>query len=73
MPIIDNHFRTLIEIGGSDLHLSQGQPPKVRVHGSIKAISDEILSGEMMETMMREICYPKAWQKYIDKGDLDFA
>ena len=67
MPIIDNHFRTLIEIGGSDLHLSQGQPPKVRVHGSIKAISDEILSGEMMETMMREICDPKAFCHHLKR------
>ena len=73
MPAIDKYFRQLIELGGSDLHLSQGQPPKVRVHGSIKPIADEVLDAEAMETMMTEICDPKAWQKYIDKGDLDFA
>ncbi|MBE7495419.1 MAG: type IV pilus twitching motility protein PilT [Verrucomicrobiaceae bacterium] len=73
MPIIDNFFRTLIELGGSDLHLSQGQPPKVRVHGSIKPIADEILTGHAMETMMREICEPRAWDRYTEKGDLDFA
>jgi twitching motility protein PilT len=28
---------------------------------------------EGMETMMREICEPRAWDKYIKKGDLDFA
>lgn len=73
MPIIDTYFRTLIELGGSDLHLSQGQPPKVRVHGSIKPISEEVLTGGAMETMMREICEPRAWERYVEKGDLDFA
>lgn len=73
MPIIDNLFRKLIELGGSDLHLSQGQPPKVRVHGGIRPIADEILTGAAMETMMREICEPRAWDRYKEKGDLDFA
>jgi len=73
MPVIDQLFHTLIELGGSDLHLSQGQPAKVRVHGSIKPISEEILTTETMETMMREICDPRSWDRYIDKGDLDFA
>ncbi len=73
MPIIDALFHKLIELGGSDLHLSQGQPPKIRAHGSIKPISDEMLDQEGMETMMREICDERAWKKYIDKGDLDFA
>ncbi len=73
MPIIDQYFQQLIELGGSDLHLSQGQPPKVRVHGSIKPIADNILDKHLMETMMREICEPRAWERYVEKGDLDFA
>jgi len=73
MPIIDQFFQKLIELGGSDLHLSQNQPPKVRVHGSIKPISDQILDERIMETMMREICEPRAWDRYKEKGDLDFA
>jgi twitching motility protein PilT len=73
MPIIDAYFQQLIELGGSDLHISQGQPPKIRVHGGIRPIAEEILDQEGMETMMREICEPRAWDKYIKKGDLDFA
>ncbi|CAN5846747.1 type IV pilus twitching motility protein PilT [soil metagenome] len=73
MPIIDGYFHKLIEAGGSDLHLTQGQPAKVRVHGSIKPISEEILTETYMETMMREICEPRAWERYREKGDLDFA
>jgi twitching motility protein PilT len=73
MPVIDQLFQTLVELGGSDLHLSQGQPAKVRVHGSIKPISEEVLTVEHMELMMREICDSKSWDRYVEKGDLDFA
>jgi twitching motility protein PilT len=73
MPIIDQLFEQLIQLGGSDLHLSQGQPPKIRVHGSIRPIAEEILTAASMETMMREICEPRAWERYLEKGDLDFA
>jgi twitching motility protein PilT len=73
MNAIDAYFHKLIELGGSDLHLSQGQPPKIRVHGSVKAISDEILDEHNLEPMLKEICLPKSWDRYMKKGDLDFA
>ena len=73
MAIIDNYFQKLIEAKGSDLHLSEGQPPKIRVHGGIHHLSDEILSTSHMDEMMREICEPRAYEKYLSRGDLDFA
>ena len=38
---IDKYFQILIEKGGSDLHLSEGQPPKIRVHGEITTLEGE--------------------------------
>jgi len=73
MPIIDSYFQKLIDLGGSDLHLAQGQPAKVRVHGAIKPIANEVLTEHYLETMLREICEPRAWERYKEKGDLDFA
>jgi twitching motility protein PilT len=73
MAIIDGYFQHLIQTGGSDLHLSEGQPPKIRVHGSIKKISEDILTHEHMEEMMKEICEPRQFERFLSKGDLDFA
>ncbi|MCH2060478.1 MAG: type IV pilus twitching motility protein PilT [Verrucomicrobiales bacterium] len=71
---IDRYFKYLVENGGSDLHLSQGQPPKIRKHGAISAIENEpVLTGESLGSMMREITTEKAWQRYESTGDLDFA
>ena len=53
---IDKYFRYLIDNGGSDLHLSEGQPPKIQVHGSISAIEgEEVLSTDKIKNMMKEI------------------
>src|SRR5215218_4174320 len=35
---IDQLLSRVLEVGGSDLHLTAGAPPKVRVHGSLRAI-----------------------------------
>lgn len=73
MAYIDHFFKVLIEAGGSDLHLGEGQPPKIRRHGEIHPISDEPLTREQMAFMLSEICSPSRWERYEETGDLDFA
>lgn len=74
MARIDSYFQYLIEHGGSDLHLSEGQFPKIRVHGAIQAIPDQdILAGENFKNLLGEICEEKAYANYLETGDLDFA
>lgn len=73
MPAIDTFFRHLLENEGSDLHLAEGQPPKLRKSGAIEKINDEVLEGQKMEFMLREICSDDRWDRFQDAGDLDFA
>ena len=73
MAYIDDFFRVLIECGASDLHLSEGQPPKVRRHGDIVPIREEPLTRDEIAFMLAEICTPQKWQKFEEGGDLDFA
>ena len=74
MATIDRLFQHLVSSGGSDLHLSEGSPPKIRVHGTVSAIPDEpVLDGESFQKLLGEICEPSAFEKYLECGDLDFA
>lgn len=74
MAEIDKLFKILIEQGGSDLHLKEGQRPKIRLHGSLEDIPDtEILSGEHLKAMMQEINEKDEWEIFLKNGDLDFA
>jgi twitching motility protein PilT len=74
MHRIDTFLQYLVANNGSDLHLSEGQPPKIRVHGSITPIPDqELLLGASFEQLLRDICEEKAFARFIKTGDLDFA
>jgi len=74
MAALDSLLTYLVESGGSDLHLSEGEPPKVRVHGAISVIPDqELLTHDLIRTLLEGICDPKAFELYMKTGDLDFA
>ena len=73
MAYIDQFFDVLVEAGASDLHLGEGQPPKIRQHGAIMPIRDEALTQEEMAYMMSEIAGPDRWGRFMESGDLDFA
>ena len=70
---IDVFFQALVDQGGSDLHLSEGEPPKIRVHGDVTAIREEALTHEEMVELMEPICPPKLWKEFCEIGDADFA
>jgi len=73
MAVIDQYFEHLVETGGSDLHLSEGQPPKMRAHGAISPIADGVLEHDTLNQMLSEICDEKAYEHFLESGDLDFA
>ena len=74
MAIIDDYLRDMLSKGGSDLHLAVNAPVKYRIHGNIVPASDQIVTPEYMEQMLKEICKPEwRWTEYLEKHDLDFA
>jgi twitching motility protein PilT len=73
MAYIDQFFQVLIDAGASDLHLAEGQPPKIRRHGEIMPIREEVMERDEATYMLSEICSPKRWEAFEQAGDLDFA
>jgi len=74
MSKIDKLFKALMSMGGSDLHISEGQKPKVRTHGKLVTLEDEsVLTQDDMVGYLEEICTPDRWQHYLENLDLDFA
>ena len=73
MPHIDQFLAVIVAEGASDLHIGEGQPPKMRRHGDVMPILDEPVSREEAAKMLREICGQERWEIFEDRGDLDFA
>ncbi|HEX4139276.1 MAG TPA: type IV pilus twitching motility protein PilT [Candidatus Methylacidiphilales bacterium] len=71
--LIDQFFDIIVESKASDLHMQEGQPPKMRLHGDIQAIRNEPLTRAEMQQMLSEVVGPKRWEKFEESGDLDCA
>ena len=71
--LIDQFFEIVVQTNASDLHMQEGQPPKMRLHGDIQKIRDEPLTHEEMTQMLSEVVGPKRWEKYLKTGDVDCA
>jgi len=73
MAYIDQFLQIVVRQQASDLHIAEGEPPKIRVHGDIVAIRDEPISHDEVTKMLSEICGPHNWEIFEQEGDLDFA
>jgi twitching motility protein PilT len=67
------YLRTMISNKGSDLHIKSGSQVRVRVHGILKVMGQDILSTAMVEKLAKEIMSAEQYEKlYMDKN-LDFS
>lgn len=73
MAYIDQFLQIVVRQEASDLHIAEGEPPKIRIHGDIMAIRDEPISHDEATQMLSEICGPHDWEIFEQHGDLDFA
>ena len=73
MPYIDQFLQTVVQQRASDLHIAEGQPPKIRTHGEIMPIRDKRVSHEEATRMLSEVCGAQNWEIFQQHGDLDFA
>ncbi|HXA08782.1 MAG TPA: type IV pili twitching motility protein PilT, partial [Chthoniobacterales bacterium] len=69
MSYIDKFFEILVNEGASDLHIGEGQPPKIRKHGDVMPIRDELVTRDEAVAMLSEICGPKSWAIFEERGD----
>ncbi len=74
MAEIHKLFDEMLSTGASDLHIAQGQHPKLRLHGRVVPLTQfPVLEEDYVRSMLKEICTREKWESYEAKGDLDFA
>src|SRR5215472_4027091 len=73
MAYINQFLELVVRQGASDLHIAEGEPPKMRTHGDIMPIRAETISHDEARRMLSEVCGPRNWEIFEQHGDLDFA
>jgi twitching motility protein PilT len=70
---IDRFLGILPKRSGSDLHLSVGCPPIVRIDGELERMRYRALSEGDFYNLLGPITPPKIWEAFNETGDVDFA
>ena len=62
-----------IESGASDLHLSVGSIPMVRINGTMKPLNMEPLSKDQMDSIIPQVMDEEQMKKFNDRKEIDFS
>ncbi len=72
-PPIDELFRDMIGRKASDLHLTMGERPRLRLDGRMVQTDLPPLTPERMAELLWPICSPKNRKEFESDSDTDFA
>ncbi len=70
---IDRFLAILPKRNGSDLHLSVGSPPVVRIDGELERMRYRVLTDGDFFNLVGPITPPRLWEAYQETGDVDYA
>jgi twitching motility protein PilT len=70
---IDRLLEACIKMGASDLHLTVGRPPTLRINGRLRTLETKVLEPEDTTAVMKSITPDKKQQELQDKGGTDFG
>ena len=73
MAKLDAFFKLMIDTQASDLHLSTGNPPVLRIHGDLQRVKYKPLEEEELREMLYEVAPEEVIKKFEETGDVDFG
>lgn len=66
-------LRSAFELKASDIHLTVGTAPVLRIHGDLKRYGKDPLKPADTEAMAKAIVPETMWETFKEKGELDFS
>ncbi|MGA3170527.1 MAG: type IV pilus twitching motility protein PilT [Chthoniobacteraceae bacterium] len=73
MARIDSFFKFMMEQKASDLHLSTGNQPMLRIHGDLVRIDAPTLESDDLKALVYEIAPETKIKVFEETGDVDFG
>jgi twitching motility protein PilT len=72
---LEDLLKAAVESGASDLHITVGLPPMLRVTGKLKAMEDDLrrLSASDTERLVMSMMSKDNKQVFDDEGHVDFS
>ena len=73
MATLYDLLKQMLEHGASDLHISTGTPPRIRVNGSLKTIGGDVLKPAETKSLCYSIMTDTQKHKFEEQNELDLS
>src|SRR5882724_10274756 len=73
MVHIDTLLRAMFEKGASDLHLTVGSSPMIRLHGEMEALDFEKMRPDTVQQLVYSILTDEQKEKFERENELDLS
>lgn len=70
---IDRLLEACIKMGGSDLHITAGRPPVLRISGRLRSLDTKVLEPEDTVALMKSITPERNQQELQEVGGTDYG
>ncbi|MGZ3236797.1 MAG: PilT/PilU family type 4a pilus ATPase, partial [Burkholderiaceae bacterium] len=71
--IVHKMLKAMVEMKGSDLFITAGFPPAIKLNGKLTKLNDTPFTADQTSKMARSIAAEKQWQQYLDTKGSNFA
>ena len=71
--LIDKLLSAQVKQGASDLHITVGQPPVLRLHGRMQKLKTKVLESADTMGLMKSITPERCQQEFQETGSTDFG
>jgi twitching motility protein PilT len=73
MATLYDLLKSMIETGASDLHVSTGSPPRIRVNGKLNPLNDQPLTPAETKSLCYSILTDSQKHKFEEQNELDLS
>ena len=73
MISVDELLKYSLDSGASDLHLSTGSIPMIRINGEMKKLRMEVMNDEILRHILGEVTNPVQRENFEKKLEIDFS
>jgi twitching motility protein PilT len=73
MASIDDLCKKMVEQKASDMHLTIGNPPLIRVRGDLTPLDEWIVTEPVLHSLIYETMTPEQWELCWQRRDYDYA
>lgn len=71
--LMEKLLETVYTLKASDLHISVGQPPVIRLHGRLRRLDAKVLEPDDTMALMKSITPDRCQQELQERGGADFG